>query len=218
MGLALGFISAPFLSLGLGLGFYIKLFFVFFLILVNLYLVLSHNKEEVNKVNYLQSGPGGQNTKELFLFLGFVAGNLSSFVTLKNEFSEIRMDAQNLKYQVLCKLIQEGEEKVVALNKKISELCETLFTLRSEKTTEVAELLRVKEINLEVSKDIARFLKKNELSEEATASDLIVLCDALKVNIGKYEREFGNLDDNIVNYITDLNVKYTNSVNSDNPD
>ena len=217
MGLALGFNNAPFMSLGLGLGFYIKLFFVFFLILVNLYLVLSHNKEEVNKVNFLQSGPGGKNPKESLIFLGVAAGHLASFITLKNECSDTRLDALNTKYQLLfkLKLIKEGEAKVEDLNKKINDQWDTLLAIRSEKTTEVAGLLRLKEINLELSKDIARFRRKTALSEEATASDLIVLCDALKVNIGKYEREFGNLDDKIVNYITDLNVKSANSVNSD---
>src|ERR1700679_774576 len=52
------------LDLGLGLGFDVKLFFVLFLIPVNLYLVLKHNKEEGNKVNSLQSGPGGKDPKK----------------------------------------------------------------------------------------------------------------------------------------------------------
>ena len=53
----------------LALGFFFKLFFVFFLIPVNLYLVLKHNKEEGNKVNFLQSGPGGKDPKKWIYIL-----------------------------------------------------------------------------------------------------------------------------------------------------
>ena len=49
-----GFQDSAATFLGFGFGFYFKLFFVFFLIIVNIYLVLSHNKEEVNKVKFLQ--------------------------------------------------------------------------------------------------------------------------------------------------------------------
>jgi len=55
------------LGIGISISFYFKLFFVFFLIFVNVYLVLSHNKEEpytdINKLQVLHSGPGGKNPR-----------------------------------------------------------------------------------------------------------------------------------------------------------
>ena len=65
----IGFQDSAATFLGFGFGFYFKLFFVFFLIIVNIYLVLSHNKEEVNKVKFLQSGPGGKDQKSDYIFL-----------------------------------------------------------------------------------------------------------------------------------------------------
>jgi hypothetical protein len=46
-----------------GLGFYFKLFFIVFLILVDIYFVLSHDKEKVDTVKVLPSGPGGKDPK-----------------------------------------------------------------------------------------------------------------------------------------------------------
>jgi hypothetical protein len=51
------------LAWGLGLGFYFNLFFIFFLNSVNVFLVLSHNIEELNKLKFGHSGAGGKDPK-----------------------------------------------------------------------------------------------------------------------------------------------------------
>lgn len=88
-GIDLSVISISLLA-GLGLGFYFKLFFIVFLIIVNTYLVLSQDKEKDDKVKVLQRGPGGKDPKRWLYYLSAAAANLSAIITINNELKERR--------------------------------------------------------------------------------------------------------------------------------
>ena len=119
----------PGLGIGISISFYFKLFFVFFLIFVNVYLVLSHNKEEpytdINtyKLQVLHSGfsSGSKNTQKFLVAAGYVIGLLSGVIAMKNEYKEIRI--KKLDNLILGQInqIHEGTEKLIEIKKRITE-------------------------------------------------------------------------------------------------
>ena len=217
------------LGIGISISFYFKLFFVFFLIFVNVYLVLSHNKEEpytdINtyKLQVLHSGfsSGSKNTQKFLVAAGYVIGLLSGVIAMKNEYKEIRI--KKLDNLILGQInqIHEGTEKLIEIKKRITEEWKTLSALQDETAKHSAHLLNVAKLNEELTEAILEF-QATASSDEATASELINICEKLKGNIGKYATEVGSLEDLIArltknSYVNPDNLdNTTNSNNSDN--
>ena len=77
---------------------YLKFLSIFILILINLYLIMSKNKEKINKLSYMQYMQSGLKIKileKLALAIGYVLGNMSSIISIKNEIKEQKINSLN---------------------------------------------------------------------------------------------------------------------------
>lgn len=84
------------ISLIAPINLYLKIFFVLFLSILNIYLLLTYKFENNNiSNNELQSGFGNRNLKTFLTTLGIVGGYLSAYITVKNEIKEYRIGKIN---------------------------------------------------------------------------------------------------------------------------
>ena len=79
-------------------------FFVSYLILINLYLIMSKNKEKINKLSYMQYMQSGliKIREKLALVIRYVLRNMSSIISIKNE---IKQKINSLNKQIDSKLL-----------------------------------------------------------------------------------------------------------------
>jgi hypothetical protein len=167
-----------------GLGF--KFLSLLILILINLYLLLSKNKEKINNPSYLLSGFGfPKNREKLALVIGFLLGNMGNLINIKNEIKEQKMNTLNNQALAKVREIREGNEQLAEVKQKITDELTTLAALKSKsgKYNEYIQLLN--QINADLSTNISKF-NNVSLSDEAVVSYLLVICDGLKENIGKF--------------------------------
>lgn len=188
---------------------------------------MSKNKEKINKVKYVQSGFGTRgalkNGEKLALLFGYVLGNLSSFISIKNEYKEIQINKLNNEILTNLKEIRVQSAQVAIIKQSIAdELITVLGTVQSEKGKYSEYIRRLNEINKDLSENLARFNNKS-LSDETVASELIVICEGIKKNI--YISSFTQAQVKLENLLdtaaataspsTDLKVNSDSLANSD---
>ena len=146
------------------LGF--KILSVLVLILINLYLIMSKNKEKINKMMFVQSGLGGvQNREKIALVVGYLLGNQSSLITLKNEFKEQRLNRLNT--EILNKLheIREGNAQLALINQEKTDQLIALAEIKAETGKYREFIILLREIQYQFQENIASFHDKSLTGE-----------------------------------------------------
>jgi uncharacterized protein YPO0396 len=119
------------------------------------------------------------------LAIGYLLGNIGSVITIKNEFKEQRINGLN--NEILGKLaeIRAGNAQLAAIKQQIADELTALAALQA-KNGQYGEYVRMlNEINAELTANIAKFNNLSN-SDETVVSDLLILCEGLKENIGKF--------------------------------
>jgi hypothetical protein len=94
------------ISFSLPVIFYLKISFVTFLFIFNIYLIFTHKKEEpTGNKEILQAGFGNKNLKKLIGSLVYIGGFLGTLITLKNELKNIQIGR-------LDQLMEEEREEI----------------------------------------------------------------------------------------------------------
>ena len=201
--------------------FFVVLVFKFLslliLILINLYLLLSKNKEKINNPSYLISGLGfPKNRAKLALVIGYLLGNMGNLITIKNEIKERKMNTLNNEVLAKVREIREGNIQLAEVKQKITDELITLATVKSrnQKYSEYISLLN--QINAEPTINIAKF-NYVSLSEEAVVSDLLIICEGLKENIGKISNTQSSLEVLLNNTASTSNSDLKISTSEDAP-
>ena len=127
---------------------------------------MSKNKEKINKMMFVQSGLGGvQNREKIALVVGYLLGNQSSLITLKNEFKEQRLNRLNT--EILNKLheIREGNAQLALINQEKTDQLIALAEIKAETGKYREFIILLREIQYQFQENIASFHDKSLTGE-----------------------------------------------------
>jgi hypothetical protein len=205
-----GFQDGVAIFVGYSFGFYFKLFFIFFLIIVNLFLLISLNKEDkVNKREYLQAGLGGRDPKKLLYIVGGVLANISAIIAIKIEAIEQHIGNFNNQVQNLNSTIADRTENLKSINQELKAQQQEYIRIHGIEIQHTAHYLRLEDCKNRISSEIDRFNSK--ASSEAPLSELFCICESLKRNISKYGDEIKTFEKEVATSSADQLVNVDKS-------
>jgi hypothetical protein len=131
---------------------------------------------------------------------------MGNLITIKNEIKEQKLNTLN--NEVLAKVsdIREGNAQLAEVKQKITEELITVAALKTGSGRYSENIRLFNEINAELTIKKAK-LNNISLSTEALVSELLVICEGLKENIGKFS-----------NAQSFLEVLLNNNASTSNPD
>lgn len=175
-----------------GSGFYFKLFFIVFLILVEIYFVLSHDKEKVDTFKVLPSGPGGKDPKRWLYYISAAMANLSAIITINIELKERRTKKLEQRLEVLKQENIKATEEIFRIKQSRDEEKREFYLIQGEKNKHAGNVARLDELSTDVDAEIKDF-KSKVASDTVGPSELMARCEILKRKIGKYDEEHFSL-------------------------
>jgi hypothetical protein len=146
---------------------------------------MSKNTEKINKLSYLHSGTGAKNREKLTMAIGYVLGNMGSLIAIKNEYKEQKINSLNK--EILAKLnqIREGNAQLADIKQQIADKLTELAELKNKAGIYREHIRMLNETKADLNANIARFHTVS-LSDETVASELLLICEGLKINIGRF--------------------------------
>ena len=169
---------------------YLKFLSIFILILINLYLIMSKNKEKINRLSYMQymqSGLKIKNLEKLALAIGYVLGNMSSIISIKNEIKEQKINSLNKQIDSKLMELKTSNAHLEAIRQEIENEFLRLAAIQSKNNQYSEYLWILNELNIDLTNNLTNFHNLSS-SDQAEPSELLAICETLKVNIGKFSR------------------------------
>jgi hypothetical protein len=175
--------------------FWFKFIFSTFLIIFNIYLILTYNKDQVDN-RELQSGFGSKNLKNLLGFIGAMGGYISAYITIKNEFKDYKLG--NLKHlqeedrEAIRRSIDSSKEEHKKLLKTIEENKEELNNIYSEKTNLINQNTKLLEMHNSIKNKIISFQDKS-LDSNIKLSELSIIDQLIKQDSKNFADDLNSL-------------------------
>jgi len=180
--------------------FYLKLSFILFLFLINLYLIFSYNPNPKNKI--LHSGLGNKNLKNFLSALGYIGGGLGSYITIKNEFKDYQIGRINqLKVEenaIINRSIDKDKEIHQKILTTISNYREDLLKLHHERAKIIGHTGRLSDL-YEKIKDNVLIYKNKSTDLNSKLSELGIIDQLINRDLEKFSEEVDSLLSNIEN-------------------
>lgn len=181
------------------LGFYFKLSFVLFLFIFNIYLILTHKKEEHSNRKELPILQAGFNFNKLKGFLGKFAalgGLLSTAITLKNELKSVQLgrldELMEAEREGIRKSIEQDREGYQKILNSIENSREELLKLHLEKAKILGHNERLLTLQSSIKDKVLSYQEKS--SDPSTKlSDLGILDQLIKQDTSKFIQELDSL-------------------------
>jgi hypothetical protein len=163
---------------------------VLFLFIINIYLIITHNKEDINNVKVLQSvvGTGGKNIRNILIAVGALGANLSAFITIKNEIKDQKIGKLEKVREEILKAIEADKKEYGLIQQKMEKVREELNHLQIEKVKIFAHNDRLSILDQAINKDISVFKEKSILPD-TRLSELYGLNDNILRNLEKFNKE-----------------------------
>jgi hypothetical protein len=189
--------------------FFIKFSFVFFLFILNIYLIFtapSYPPKDIQsnkELPALQSGFGNKKLKGFLSSLGYIGGFLSALITVKNEFKDIQigkidqlMEAAPGGGTEIRKSIDKDREEHQRILSSIDNNREELFNLHIEKAKLFGHNDRLLSLHNNLKNNIISYQEKS-LESTAKLSDLGILDQLIKQDTKKFGEVLNSLILNI---------------------
>jgi len=175
------------------INFGVKFYFIIFLFFVNMYLIITHNIKNYKNTKVLHSGFGGnKNLKLALIALGTLGANLSSIITIKNEYNDQKIGTLIKQKENIIKAIEKDKIEYELIKQKIELSRGELQKLQMEKTKHFAQNDRLSILDQTIKKDISIFKEKSAYPE-TRLSELLGLSDNIKLSSDKFKAEVNNI-------------------------
>jgi hypothetical protein len=180
--------------------FYFKFSFVLFLFIFNMYLILTHKKEEQFKADKeiptLQSGFGSKDLKGFLNKLATFGGFLSALITVKNELKDTKIGKLNQLMEAeregIRKSIDKDKEVHQNLLNSIDSNRDELMKLQLEKAKLVGHNDRLFTLHNSIKDNVLSF-KDKSTDSNVKLSDLGILDQLIKQDTKKFGEELNSL-------------------------
>jgi hypothetical protein len=195
---------------------YIKISFILFLFIINVYLMLTHNPVKENQP-ILQAGFGNNKIKGWLGTLGAFGGFLASYITIKNDIRDIQIG----RIDQLMKEEREGIREIIDKDKeeyqKLLEIIkihrEELNKLHIEKAKIFAHNDRLSSLHDSIKNNIFSF-KEKSLDPTTKLSDLGIIDQLIKLDTNRFNQEMSS----IVSIIDESNIPSTSKIEEESID
>jgi hypothetical protein len=179
---------------------FFKVSFVFFLFVLNIYLIITYKKEESNKSDrVLQSGFGNKNLNSVLGGLVTLGGFLSAVITVKNELKNVqigKLDQLNeTEREGIRKSIDKDREEHQRILSSILNNREELYKLHNERAKLVGHNDRLLTLHNNLKDNVVSYQDKS-IDPSTKLSDLGIIDQLIKQDTEKFglqSRELNSL-------------------------
>lgn len=194
--------------------FILKIAFIFFLFLIQMYLIFSHS-HVVTPIKEMQSGFNIKKLKYCLSFLGGVTGYFATMIAIKNEIKDTKLNNLNKLLEEernnIRSSIDKGKEEHQKILDSINRNREDLFKIYNEKNKITAHTDRLLTIHNNIKDKVISFDKKS-LDGGTRLSELGIIDQLIIQDAKKFRDELTDLLNNL-----DIESQSTSTTTNDTP-